>query len=107
MIEITNKAIENITRLQKEYDSIGWGLRFGLSGGGCSGYKYIIEFEETPDTEDLIYNSGEIKVFLNPIHLDKLKNSIIDWKDSLMESGFHIENPQANRSCGCGKSISF
>ena len=52
MIELTDQAIENIRRLQGEYDAVGWGLRFGLSGGGCSGYRYIIEFEKDSLPDD-------------------------------------------------------
>jgi iron-sulfur cluster assembly protein len=107
MIKVTKIAIKNILNLQKEYNSNGFGLRFGITGGGCSGYKYVLEFEEVPEENDIIYNFDTIRVFLNSAHLDKLKNSTIDWKDSLMESGFNIINPQAKRSCGCGESIDF
>ena len=48
-----------------------------------------------------------VKVFLNPEHAVKLKDSVIDWVDDLMGSGFKIENPQAKRPCGCGESVDF
>ena len=107
MINVTKEAITNIRILQSEYDAIGHGMRFGLSGGGCSGYKYILEFEEHPQENDIIYEFDDIKIYLSKTHLDKLKNSTIDWKDSLMESGFDILNPQAKRPCGCGESVDF
>lgn len=107
MIEVTEKAILNIKALQVEYDSAGYGLRFGLTSSGCSGYKYVLEFEEHPKEDDVICSYGNIKVYVSNDHLMKLKNSIIDWKDSLMESGFHIINPQAKRPCGCGESVDF
>ena len=106
-IILTNQAIKNIQRLQKEYDSAGCGLRFGLSGGGCSGYRYVIEFEKDPGPGDTILDFNGIKVFINSDHIEKLKGSTIGWKESLMESGFDIDNPQAKRSCGCGESIDF
>ena len=46
-------------------------------------------------------------MYVNPEHMEKLKNSIIGWKESLMESGFDIDNPQAKRPCGCGESVDF
>jgi iron-sulfur cluster assembly protein len=106
-INVTKEAILNIKRLQKEYSAINWGLRFGIKGGGCSGYKYILEFEKDSNTNDIIYKFDIIKIYVSNDHIEKLKNSIIGWKDSLMESGFDIENPQAKRACGCGESIDF
>ena len=106
-IEVTPLAIENIRELRKEYGEDSWGLRFGLSGGGCSGYKYVLEFEDESVEGDQIFEFGDVKVFVNDEHMEKLKNSTIDWKDSLMESGFSIDNPQAKRPCGCGASVDF
>ena len=106
-IHLTPSAIESIRELRVEYGGEGAGLRFGLTGGGCSGYKYVIEFEEGPSAEDLIFDHAGVQVFVNPAHMEKLKNSTIDWKESLMEAGFSIENPQAKRPCGCGASVDF
>ena len=106
-IAVTDEAVENIIRLQQEYDAHGFGLRFGLRGGGCSGYKYVLELESGPDDEDLIFEHGGVQVYVHPDHMEKLKNSTIGWKESLMESGFDIENPQAKRPCGCGESVDF
>jgi iron-sulfur cluster assembly accessory protein len=111
MINITKIALNNIKRLQNEYGCVGDGLRFGLSGGGCSGYKYIIEFEAGEQIDDTVYSIGnedyKISVYINQCHINKLKNSIIDWTETLMESGFKIENPQAKQPCGCGESVNF
>ena len=111
MINITKIALNNIERLQKEYGCVDDGLRFGLSGGGCSGYKYIIEFEADKQLDDIVYNIGnenyKISIYISPSHIDKLKNSTIDWAETLMESGFKIENPQAKQPCGCGESVNF
>ena len=106
-IELTHEAVVNIRRLQEEYEAPGFGLRFGLRGGGCSGYKYILELESEPDDADLIFEREGVQVFVNPEHMDKLKNSTIGWKETLMEAGFEIENPQAKRPCGCGESVDF
>ena len=105
MITLTDDAIENIKRLQEENDAIGWGLRFGLTGGGCSGYRYVLEFEELPQGEDHVFKFGSVNVFVNANHMSKLRGSQVGWKESLMEEGFDIDNPQAARPCGCGESV--
>ena len=104
-INVTENALTNIRSLQEEMDAVGYGLRFGFSSGGCSGNKYIIEFEDAPDEDDLVFTFSDLKVFVKEAQMDKLKNSTIDWKESLMEAGFDIENPQAKRACGCGESV--
>lgn len=104
-IFVTDAAKENIRSLQQSMDAVGYGLRFGYRSGGCSGNKYIIEFEETAEENDMVFTFGDIKVFVNKEQMEKLKNSTIDWKENLMEAGFDINNPQAKRSCGCGESI--
>tara|TARA_R110002153_G_scaffold16136_17_gene57165 strand:- start:4391 stop:4744 length:354 start_codon:yes stop_codon:yes gene_type:complete len=106
-IKLTQEATDNILLLQKEYDAVGKGLRFGLTKNGCSGYKYILEFEEKPNTNDVVIDFGEIIIHVSRSHFEKLDGSIIGWKDTLMESGFDISNPQATQPCGCGESINF
>lgn len=107
MVTLTPTAVENVRRLQTEFEMPGFGLRFGLRGGGCSGYKYVLELEEAPEETDQVLDFDGVKVFLNPEHAVKLKDSVIDWVDDLMGSGFKIENPQAKRPCGCGESVDF
>jgi iron-sulfur cluster assembly protein len=104
-IHVTENALRNIRSLQNNMDAQGYGLRFGFTTGGCSGNKYIIEFEDAPEEEDLVFKFDDVQVFVKSEQMPKLKNSIIDWKESLMEAGFDIDNPQAKRSCGCGESI--
>ncbi len=107
VVQLTPSAVENIKRLQVEFEMPGFGLRFGLSGGGCSGYKYVLELEEAPEDGDEIIEIDGVQVFLNTEHRKLLQNSTIDWVDSIMESGFQIDNPQAKRPCGCGQSVDF
>ena len=107
MIQVTTEAADNIQRMQSENELKGYGLRFGLRGGGCSGYKYVLEFEEAPGPGDDVFELHGVKVFIAKEHQDLLKNSTIDWEESMLESGFKIENPQAKRPCGCGQSVDF
>jgi len=107
IVNLTPSAVENIKRLQTEFDMPGFGLRFGLTGGGCSGYKYVLELEEDPSEDDEVIEFDGVNVFLHPDHKPKLQNATIDWVDTIMESGFQIDNPQAKRPCGCGESVDF
>lgn len=104
-IRLSPEAVENIVELAEEYGETGWGLRYGYTGGGCSGYKYVLEFEEAPSDDDLVFTQDGVRVFVAKAHMAKLKNSTIGWKEDLMASGFEIENPQAKRPCGCGASV--
>ena len=87
---MTATAVENIKRLQSEFDMAGYGLRFGLSGGGCSGYKYVLELEDGPEDEDNVFDFDGVQVYLHPDHVEKLQNSTIDWVDSIAD-GFQID----------------
>ena len=106
-IKITPAAIENIKALQVEYGAVSDGLRFGLKKEGCSGYKYILEFEKSPAHDDVVLKFEGVDLYINIAHLKKLNGSIIGWKESLMESGFDISNPHAKQPCGCGASVNF
>ena len=102
---LSPNAIEQIRRMQVDNNMPGYGLRFGLQGGGCSGYTYELEFEEAPQPEDEVLEFGGVRVFVNPLHREYLKGSVIDYKDELIGAGFHIENPNVKRTCGCGTSF--
>ena len=106
-IVLTTDAAVNIKELRLEYAAPTAGHRFGITGGGCSGYKYLLELEDEPQGDDLVFETDGVQVFIKAEHMEKLKNSTIDWVDSLMESGFKIDNPQAKRPCGCSESVDF
>ena len=104
---ISPTALVNIKRLQLEYEAENSALRFGLSTAGCSGYKYVLEFEDNPTNSDIILESNNIVIYVDKKYREKLKGSIIGWKETLFLSGFDIDNPQAKQPCGCGESINF
>lgn len=104
-VTLTDGAVGHILRMLAENQMDGFGLRFGIQGGGCSGYSYQLEFEEAPQPEDEVYTFGAVRVFLNPLHRQYLQGSAVDYRDELIGAGFHIENPNVKRSCGCGTSF--
>jgi len=106
-ITISPIAVTNIRRLQQEYEGINKALRFGITKAGCSGYKYVLEFEDSPEDSDVIIESDGITIYIDKTHEDKLKGSVIGWKATAFLEGFDIDNPQAQQPCGCGESINF
>ena len=106
-ITVSSEAKTNIRRLQKEYDAVGKALRFGLSSSGCSGYKYVLEFEEEPTETDVVLEYEGIVIYVDESYDSKLKDSVIGWKTTTFLEGFNIDNPQAKQPCGCGESINF
>lgn len=104
-VTLTNEAVTHIKRLCAENDMAGFGLRYGLQGGGCSGYTYLMEFEEAPQPDDEVFDFDGVRVFMNPLHIEYLRGSVIDYSDTLIGAGFQIKNPNVKRQCGCGSSF--
>jgi iron-sulfur cluster assembly accessory protein len=104
-VDLTDGCKEQIRRMLAENSMSGFGLRFGLQGGGCSGYTYQLEFEESPQPDDEVFDFDGVRVFMNPLHIEYLRGSVIDFRDELIGAGFHIENPNVKRKCGCGTSF--
>jgi iron-sulfur cluster assembly protein len=104
-VDLTETAVRSIKRLLDENGMKGFGLRYGLQGGGCSGYTYLLEFEEEPQPEDEVFAFDGVRVFMNPLHIEYLRGSVIDYSDTLMGAGFQIKNPNVKRQCGCGSSF--
>ncbi|MFN7932406.1 MAG: iron-sulfur cluster assembly accessory protein [Bryobacteraceae bacterium] len=106
MIQVTSKAVEKIrAAFQREGVSEG-GLRLGVLGGGCSGLSYQFRFDRKPRPTDNVYDYDGVQIYVDPKSLVFLDGMTLDWKDSLIQSGFVFENPHAKRSCGCGTSFS-
>ncbi|ESA32423.1 iron-sulfur cluster assembly accessory protein [Leptolyngbya sp. Heron Island J] len=81
------------------------GIRLAVKDGGCNGYEYDIKIANAPDPEDEITNFGSLQVFVDPKSAPLLDGVVVDYIDSLLESGFKFTNPNATDTCGCGKSF--
>ena len=104
-VYVTPKAVQKIREAFAK-EGVTGGLRLGVLGGGCSGLSYRFKFNATPRPTDHIYQFEDVQVFVDPKSLVYLKGMTLDWKDSLIHSGFVFENPNAKKSCGCGTSFS-
>jgi len=105
MIEVTEKALGRIRQVFIKQGVQGGGLRLGVQGGGCSGLSYLIRFEPKERPSDRVFDFGGVKVFVDPKSLIYLDGMTLDYKESLMQSGFVFDNPNAKKSCGCGTSF--
>src|SRR5574341_2576412 len=106
LITITQKAAEKITEFMKQENKDNLYLRVYVSGGGCSGLSYGMGFEEKPDEDDAVIEQNGVKLLLDSYSQRYLKDANIDYIESLMGSGFKINNPNVTKSCSCGHSFS-
>jgi iron-sulfur cluster assembly protein len=104
MIEVTPKAVGKI-REAFAREGVSGGLRLGVQGGGCSGLSYLFRFETKPRQTDKILDFEDVRIFVDPKSMVYLDGMTLDWKDSLIYSGFEFQNPNAKKSCGCGTSF--
>ena len=81
------------------------GLRLGVLGGGCSGLSYQFKFDTQPRPKDKVFDFDGVHIFVDPKSILYLHGLTLDYKESLMQSGFVFENPNAKKSCGCGTSF--
>ncbi len=82
-------------------------MRISVEGGGCSGFKYNIDYDNQINDDDFVISKANLKIIIDPISLKFLNGSVIDYKSELVGSRFVIENPNAVSSCGCGTSFSI
>jgi iron-sulfur cluster assembly accessory protein len=105
-VTITNKAAEKVAEFMKQEGNTGLYLRVYVSGGGCSGLSYGMGFEEKPDEDDSVIEQNGVKVLVDTYSQRHLNGANIDYVESLMGSGFKINNPNVTKSCSCGHSFS-
>lgn len=80
-------------------------LRLAVEGGGCSGFQYRFGLAEQIEDDDLVVETDGVKLVVDPVSLDLVAGSTVDFVDSLGGSAFKVENPQAAAGCGCGSSF--
>lgn len=96
------KQLRNLVETNKVPD--GYGLRVGVKGGGCSGFSYVLGFDERKDNDEMFTIDG-MNVFMEKAHGIYLIGMEIDWVEGLNNRGFTFNNPNASETCGCGTSF--
>src|ERR1700709_1755782 len=103
-ISVTPKAVNKI-RQTFEKMGVEGGLRLGVLGGGCSGLSYQFKFDTKAREKDKVFEFDGLQIYVDPKSLLYLHGLILDYKETLMQSGFVFENPNAKKNCGCGTSF--
>lgn len=104
-IHVTPRAVEKIRAAFAREGVTEGGLRLGVLGGGCSGLSYQFKFDRKPRPKDHVFDFDGVQVYVDPKSILYLSGMTLDWKESLIHSGFAFENPHAQKSCGCGTSF--
>ncbi len=107
MIALTDQASDKVKELLDQEGDESLALRVAVRPGGCSGFSYEMFFdgERTDDDITKTYGVG-VHVVVDPTSAQLLTGATLDYKDGLTQAGFSIDNPNAQRTCGCGQSFS-
>ena len=81
-------------------------LRLAVDGGGCAGFTYKFELADRPDAPDAVTETDGVKLVVDPLSLELVKGSAVDFVEDLGGAAFRVTNPNAQSGCGCGSSFS-
>jgi iron-sulfur cluster insertion protein len=105
VVTLTAKAAEMVKAAMAKEKVVGFGLRVGVVGGGCSGFQYHLAFEEAPAADDVVYEQYGVRIFVDTASQEHLAGVTVDYVTGLHGAGFKFLNPNASRTCGCGSSF--
>jgi iron-sulfur cluster assembly accessory protein len=105
-LTITERAAKKIGQILKAEPS-GTMLRLSVLGGGCSGFQYKFDVENAKADDDVTIERDGVTMLIDPVSLQYLAGSEVDFVDDLIGASFKVNNPQAKTSCGCGTSFSL
>jgi len=105
-VTLTGGAAAKVAELLAQEDDEGLALRVAVKPGGCSGYSYEMFFDSEVAGDDIVCNFDGVRVVVDPASAELLTGATLEYSDGLQDAGFHITNPNATRTCGCGSSFS-
>lgn len=105
-ITVSERAARRIGEILKGEPS-GTMLRVSVEGGGCSGFQYKFDVEQAKAADDLVISREGAIVLIDPVSVNYMSGSEIDFVDDLIGASFKVINPQAKASCGCGTSFAL
>ena len=103
---LTDAAADKVKSLVEAEGNPDMALRVAVRPGGCSGLSYEMYFDTDVAADDRVTDDGGVRVVVDEASAELLQGATLDYKDGLQGAGFAIDNPNAQRSCGCGKSFS-
>ena len=106
MIELTDKGAEKVREFlaAQSADQATAGLRVGVRGGGCSGFQYMLAFDEKRDGDTVVESQG-IRLLVDSASAPYVRGATVDFVDGLQGAGFKVDNPNVVAACGCGSSF--
>ena len=105
-ITVSERAARRIGEILKG-EPAGTMLRVSVEGGGCSGFQYKFDMERAKAADDLVISRDSAVVLIDPVSVNYMAGSEIDFVDDLIGASFKVKNPQAKASCGCGTSFTL
>ena len=105
-VTLSDDATTKVAELLAQEGDDNLALRVAVKPGGCSGYSYEMFFDTEVMPDDVVREFGSVKVVVDSASAELLTGSTLDYSDGLQGAGFHITNPNATRTCGCGSSFS-
>jgi iron-sulfur cluster assembly accessory protein len=105
-ITVSERAAKRIGEILKG-EPAGTMLRVSVEGGGCSGFQYKFDMEHAKAADDLVISRDNAVVLIDPVSVNYMAGSEIDFVDDLIGASFKVKNPQAKASCGCGTSFAL
>lgn len=106
IVEVTAAAQDRVKALLDRDGKLGThGLRLKVIGGGCSGLQYQLGFDDQVGDADNEFRAGDVRIIVDDKSAVYLAGTVLDYVDTLQESGFKINNPNARTTCGCGQSF--
>jgi iron-sulfur cluster assembly accessory protein len=106
VIALTDNAAVKVKELVEAEGEAELALRVAVRPGGCSGFSYEMFFDTDVAADDITADFGGVRVVVDPSSAQLLTGATLDYKDGLQQAGFSIDNPNAQRTCGCGQSFS-
>jgi iron-sulfur cluster insertion protein len=106
-INLSDRAIRKVQDLVAEEENDQLKLRVFITGGGCSGFQYGFTFDELVADDDTALEQDGVTLLVDPMSLQYLAGSVVDYTEGLEGSRFVVENPNATATCGCGSSFSI
>jgi iron-sulfur cluster insertion protein len=108
MISITERAAGEVRKIiDSDPTLVGQSLRVAVKGGGCAGFSHDLYFEDKLGEMDEVFESQGIKFCIDPLSMQYLEDTEIDYVEEAHAAGFKFNNPNVKGSCGCGSSVSF
>lgn len=103
MITVTDNAVNKIRQMLAENNEPA--LRLGIIGGGCSGLSYKFKYDKKARPTDNVIEVDGVTLFVDPKSMEYLDGMVLDYEETILEQAFRFKNPNAQKSCGCGRSF--